>query len=71
MVAAAIRTVFAQPDAAAVADQLDAITGKLGRQFPAVEAILREAATDVCAFSAFQLFTGRRCGARTRCATRR
>ena len=53
MVAAAVRTVFAQPDAAAVADQLDSIAGKLGRQFPAVETMLREVATDVCAFSAF------------------
>jgi putative transposase len=53
MVAAAIRTVFAQPDAAAVADQLDSIAGKLGRQFPAVETMLREAATDITAFAAF------------------
>jgi transposase-like protein len=53
MVAAAIRTIFAQPDAAAVADQLGSIAGKLGRQFPAVEAMLREAATDICAFAAF------------------
>jgi putative transposase len=53
MVAAAIRTVFAQPDAAAVADQLDSIATKLGRQFPAVEAMLREAAPDICAFAAF------------------
>jgi putative transposase len=53
MVAAAIRTVFAQPDAAAVADQLDSIATKLGRQFPVVEAMLREAAPDVCAFAAF------------------
>ena len=53
MVAAAIRTVFAQPDAAAVADQLDSIATKLGRQFPAVEAMLRDAAVDVCAFAAF------------------
>ncbi len=53
MVAAAIRTVFAQPDATAVADQLDSIATKLGRQFPAVETMLREAATDVCAFAAF------------------
>lgn len=53
MVAAAIRTIFAQPDAAAVADQLDSIAGKLGRQFPAVETMLREAATDICAFAAF------------------
>jgi putative transposase len=53
MVAAAIRTVFAQPDAAAVTDQLDSIAGKLGRQFPVVETMLREAATDICAFAAF------------------
>jgi putative transposase len=53
MVAAAIRTIFAQPDAAAVGDQLDSIAGKLGRQFPAVETMLREAATDICAFAAF------------------
>jgi putative transposase len=55
MVAAAIRTVFAQPDAAAVADQLDSIAGKLGRQFPAVEEMLREAAVDICAFAAFPM----------------
>jgi Transposase and inactivated derivatives len=53
MVAAAIRTVFAQPDAAAVADQLDSIAAKLGRQFPAVEAMLRDAAVDIGAFAAF------------------
>ncbi len=53
MVTAAIRTVFAQSDAAAVADQLDSIAGRLGRQFPAVETMLREAAVDVCAFAAF------------------
>jgi putative transposase len=53
MVAAAIRTVFAQPDAAAVADQLDSIAAKLGRQFPVVETMLRDAATDICAFAAF------------------
>jgi len=53
MVAAAIRTVFAQPDAAAVADQLDSIAAKLGRQFPVVEAMLCDAAPDICAFAAF------------------
>ena len=53
MVAAAIRTVFAQPDAAAVADQLDSIAGKLGRQFPVVEQMLRDAAVDICAFASF------------------
>jgi len=53
MVAAAIRTVFAQPDAAAVTDQLDSIAAKLGRQFPAVEVMLRDAAPDLTAFAAF------------------
>src|SRR2546423_2139803 len=53
MVAAAIRTIFAQPDAAAVADQLDSIAEKLGRQFPAVEQMLRDAAVDITAFAAF------------------
>jgi putative transposase len=66
MVAAAIRTVFAQPDATAVADQLDSIAAKLGRQFPAVEAMLREAAPDICAFAAFPLAHWKRSGARTR-----
>ncbi len=53
MVAATVRTIFAQPDAVAVADQLDSIAAKLGRQFPAVEEMLRAAAPDLCAFAAF------------------
>jgi putative transposase len=53
MVAAAIRTIFAQPDAGAVADQLDSIAGKLGRQFPVVDQMLRDAAVDICAFAVF------------------
>jgi transposase-like protein len=55
MVAAAIRTIFAQPDAAAVAEQLDSIAEKLGRQFPAVEQMLRDAEPDICAFANFPL----------------
>ena len=51
MVAAAIRTIFAQPDAEHVREQLDTIAGMLGRQFPKVEAMLREAATDITAFA--------------------
>jgi len=65
MVAAAILTIFAQPDAAAVADQLDSIAGKLGRQFPAVEAMLREAAPDICSFANFPSAHGGRSGAPT------
>jgi len=53
MVAAAVRTIFAQPDAAAVAEQLETIADKLGRQFPPVAAMLRDAAPDICAFAAF------------------
>jgi putative transposase len=53
MVGAAVRTIFAQPDAAAVADQLDTIADKLGRQFPTVATMLRDASPEICAFAAF------------------
>ena len=53
MVAATIRTIFAQPAPAAVREQLDVIAGMLGRQFPKVEAMLHEAADDITAFAAF------------------
>jgi transposase-like protein len=53
MVAAAVRAIFAQPDAAAVADQLDTIAEKLGRQFPTVATMLRDAGPEICAFAAF------------------
>lgn len=53
MVAAAIRTIFAQPDAAHVAAQFDEITLMLRRQFPVVADMLDDARTDVLAFSAF------------------
>jgi transposase-like protein len=53
MVAAAIRTVFAQPDAEHVRSQLDVIAAMLGRQFPAVETMLRDAAEELLAFTAF------------------
>jgi putative transposase len=55
MVAAAIRTIFAQPDAEHVGAQFDVIDGMLGRQFPAVEAMLRDAADDLLAFTAFPI----------------
>ena len=41
MVAAAIRTIFAQPDAEHVADQFEVIAAMLGRQLPKVEADAR------------------------------
>lgn len=53
MVAAAIRTIFAQPDATHVRDQLDVIAGMLGRQFPKLETMLRDAAPDLLAFTDF------------------
>jgi putative transposase len=53
MVAAAIRTIFAQPDAEHVHSQLDVIAGMLGRQFPQVGAMLRDAEDDLLAFTAF------------------
>src|SRR3954465_11916054 len=53
MVAAAIRTIFAQPEDEHAHSQLDVIAGMLGRQFPAVENMLRDAAEDLLAFTAF------------------
>ena len=53
MVAAAIRTIFAQPDAEHVREQLEVIATMLGRQFPKVESTLREAADDITAFADF------------------
>jgi hypothetical protein len=53
MVAAAIRTIFAQPDAAHVHDQLDMIAGMLGRQFPKLEAMLGDNAEELLAFTSF------------------
>jgi putative transposase len=53
MVAAAIRTIFAQPHASHVHDQLDVIAGMLGRQFPKLERMLRDAAPDLLAFTSF------------------
>lgn len=53
MVAAAIRTIFAQPDPVHVREQLDVIATMLGRQLPKVETMLRAAADDVTAFADF------------------
>ena len=51
--AAAIRTIFAKPDATHVHDQLDVIAGMLGRQFPKLEILLRDAPPDLLAFTSF------------------
>ena len=53
MVAAAIRTVFAQPDADHVRSQLDEVARMLDAQFPDVAAMLRDAAEDLLAFTGF------------------
>jgi putative transposase len=53
MIAAAIRTIFAQPRPEMVHDQLDVIAGMLGRQSSKVEAMLRDTATDLLAFTGF------------------
>ena len=53
MVAAAIRTIFAQPDAEHVTDQFEVIATLLGKQFPKVEQMLREARGDLLAFAGF------------------
>ena len=53
MVAAAIRTIFAQPKAEMVRDQLEVIATMLGRQSVKVEMMLRDAAVDLLAFTGF------------------
>lgn len=55
MVAATIRTIFAQPDAATVRAQLQTVAGMLGRQFPQVATMLTEAAEEVTAFADFPI----------------
>jgi putative transposase len=53
MVAATIRTIFAQPTAEAVRAQLDTVADMLGRQFPKVRRMLLEAKADLTAFADF------------------
>jgi transposase-like protein len=53
MVAAAIRTIFAQPDPAHVRSQLDEVAHMLDAQFPDVAVMLRDACDDLLAFTAF------------------
>jgi len=55
MVAAAIRTIFAQPDAGAVAEQFERIVLTLEAEFAEVAAMLIDARDDLLAFSAFPL----------------
>jgi transposase-like protein len=53
MVAAAVRTIFAQPDAAHVHAQLDEVARMLAPQFPEVASMLGDAREDLLAFAAF------------------
>jgi putative transposase len=51
MIAAAIRTIFAQPDRGAVAEQFERITAMLGPEFPDVTTMLTDARDDLLAFA--------------------
>jgi putative transposase len=53
MVAAAIRTIFAQPTAAEVTEQVDKVAAMLQPKFPAVAAMLLDAREDLTAFASF------------------
>jgi putative transposase len=53
MIAAAVRTIFAQPKPDMVRDQLGVIASMLGRQSRKVEAMLQDSAEDLLAFTAF------------------
>src|SRR6187200_1618743 len=53
MAAAAIRTIFAQPDAEHVTEQLGVIAEMLGRQLPKVAAMLHDAHDDLLAFTSY------------------
>ncbi|XIJ58135.1 IS256 family transposase [Kitasatospora hibisci] len=66
MVAATIRTIFAQPAEAAVRAQLDTVADMLGKQFPKVKAMLLEAKDDLTAFTAFPERQSSRHGAQCR-----
>ena len=64
MVIAAIQTIFAQPDAAAVRGAVRPDRGHVGDQFPDVATMLTDAKEDLLAFSAFPERTGARSGRR-------
>jgi putative transposase len=53
VVAAAIRTIFAQPTGQEVAEQLDKVAAMLAPKFPAVAAMLADAKEDLTAFASF------------------
>lgn len=53
MVAAAVRTIFAQPDAAHVRSQLGEVVHMLEDRFPDIAAMLSDATEDLLAFTGF------------------
>jgi len=53
MVAAAIRTIFAQPTSAEVTEQVDKVAAMLQPKFPAVATMLLDAREDLTAFASF------------------
>jgi len=53
MVAATIRTIFAQPGQAEVRAQVDKVADMLTEQFPTVAELLQDAKGDLTAFSDF------------------
>jgi putative transposase len=53
MVAATVRTIFAQPDAAATRSQLRDVVGLLEPRFPKAAKLLEDAEVDVTAYTAF------------------
>jgi putative transposase len=53
MVAATIRTIFAQPNAELVREQVDTVADILAPKFPAVAEMLHEAKADLTAFADF------------------
>ena len=62
MVAAAIRTIFAQPDPGHVHEQFEVIAAMLVRQAPKVETMMRAAKQDLLAFTGSPARTGARSG---------
>jgi transposase-like protein len=52
-VATLVRSIFAQPDAAAVHAQLDRVTEQLHERFPTAAEMLEGAGPDILAFTAF------------------
>jgi len=53
MVAALVRTTFAQPDGDSVRNRLDDVAERLEPTFPAVAELFTEARDDLCAFASF------------------